>query len=542
MQERPQGPQSSPDVLGGDYLQVCAPRAAAYGNGVDQGFARIERVEHLPAEQAGAVFAERFIDSGPTPAVWCHGVPGPVLLRGGDVQVLDVASPRRVEHDLHHPCWPPAGEMPLLRGAHPAGVTPHRVRREHDRTVDEVEWPEPTGRDRAPRRATSFAKPAGALLVGDYLGVHHGRWPDTDRDIDEGFSRVEHLRLVDAKAASAVFADRSWHTDLVVASVHGVPGVLVLRSSDEVAVLASVNPERAEWERRNYDNGQDPLLLLQGSRVPAEDDVRAAAAADATRRPDVDESELYPSRLSNPFSRRMALESEHGFRSVPLTALPWPHLQSDCPLGDLAEQHRDRVPDTHGAHAAAFLSRSGRQIQASCDYHQADWPRLVRILEEALAAATKDERPLVNTHPEFTQLAPTEQKWLEALVYDPIRYSDGSHALINGQHRLCAMRAAGVTHCPVEGTYLPDTDYGPAAPPEDDARAEIVTSWRRLATDNDLPTWIATAARFAPPFVRSLLIELTTGQPHRRRRSRLHGAFICTRRLARNPDDEGRPG
>lgn len=516
---RPVGPQSSRDVACGDYVRVGAPRAAVSGHGPDEGFARVERIEHLSAGQAEEVFDYRLIRIGPVPTVWCHGLPGPVILRGGDVQVLDVASPQRVEHDTQHPWWPPAPAEPLLRGAHQAGATPPRGRRTPDRTADEVDWPEPGEHDRPQQRATSFTKPASALLVGDYLGVHPNRWPETDRDVDEGFTRVEHLHLLDAAMAGEVFADPSWHTDTVVASVNGISGVLLLRSSDDVAVLAFVNPERAAWDPRNYWSA-DPVLVLRGSRGPTEDQVRTAAQTDAARRPDVDESGLYPSRFPDPFTRRMVLESKHGFRSVPLAAMPWPHSQSDCPLGELAEQYRDRVPDSHGAHAAAFLSRPGRQIQTECPYHQADWPRLVRMLEESRAAAADDEPPPVGSHPEFDLLCPPEQEWLKALATDPIKYSDGDDALTNGQHRLCALRAAGLTRCSVEGDYLPDTDYGPATRADDDARAEITASWRRMADEYEWPRWIAGMARFLPTAVRAALLSEFRAGPRSRRRRR----------------------
>lgn len=516
MVQRPQGRYTSPNVVCGDYLQVSATRSAAAGRGIDAGFARVERVEHLPAEHAGVVFADRFFDFGPTPVVWCHGLPGPLLLPGGDVPVLEVASPRRAEHETHHPWWTDTGAMPLLRGARPAGAAPLPTRREHDWNVDAIAWPEPAESDRYPQRPTTFTKPAGALLSGDYLGVHPGRWPTTDRDIDEGFVRVEHLHLLDPAAAIAVFADPSWHTDIVVASLHGIDNVLLLRSSDAVDVLAFVNPERDAWERREPWNSE-PIFVLHGSREPTEHDVRIAAETDNADRPDVDESALYPSEFDDPFTRRMVLESAYGFRSVPLSALPWPHHQADCPLGELAEHYRDRVPDTHGAHAAAFLSRPGRTIRATCPYHQPDWPRLVRILDETAAAAT-DERPQVAAHPEYEQLSAAEQAWLDFLVHDPIKYDDGSTALTNGQHRLCALRAAGITHCPVKGTYLPDTDHGPGRAADVDARNEITASWQRLAADNALPAWTATVAPFLPPAWRRLLIENNPARPRRGRR------------------------
>lgn len=498
------GPQSSADLLIGDYLRVTAERVAADGHGADEGFARIERIEHVPADQADGVFEYQLVTHGPVPVVWCHGLPGPIVLRGGDVRVLDVSSPRRVQHDTAHPWWPPAAGV-LLCGAHAAGTAPHWRRRKHDRTASDLDWPEPAARDRVQRRPTSFTKPASALLLGDYLGLHPGRWPETDREIDEGFSRIGHLRLLDADAAAEVFADPSWHTGAVIASLHGLPGVLLLRDTDEVPVLAFVNPEREAWERRHYGDNE-ATHLLRGSHPPDDAEHHTASQIDAARRPRVDEAELYPSEFTDHFTRRMSLESEHGFRSVPLAALPWPHHQSNCPLGALADEHQNAVPDEHAAHAAAALPPAGQRIRSSCAYHQPDWPRLVRMLEESLATAG-DDLPDGSAHPEYDQLSPDDQEWLRALVADPIRYDDGSDSLTNGQHRLCAMRFAGVQRCPVLGDYLPDTNYDPPCPAARDARTEIAASWNRLAVEMGWPAPIAGLARFLPPAWRARLIN-----------------------------------
>ena len=160
--------------------------------------------------------------------------------------------------------------------------------------------------------------------------------------------------------------------------------------------------------------------------------------------------------------------------------------------------------------AAASLSRASKKIRAKCEYHQADWPRLVRILDEAMIASEGSARRRVKAHPEFEQLSSDEQEWLESLALDPIIYDDRDDSLTNGQHRLCAMRFAGVTHCLVEGTYLPDTDYGVATSVRADARAEIAASWKRLAVERDWPTWLAAVARFLPAAWRTRLMNRRT--------------------------------
>jgi hypothetical protein len=221
--------------------------------------------------------------------VWCHGVPGPLVLRGGDVHVLDHANPDRVRRDEAHPSWPPA-ERGLLRGAVAAGHKPHRWRREPTPRTGHITWANADWPRRASYRATGFTKPAAALLVGDYLRIHRDRWPECDQDVDEGFARVEHLRLLDPEPAQQLFAAPAWGSTVVVASLYGLPGVLVLRGEDAVDIQALPNPERAAWEPRNRWSGQ-PSMVFTGSHTPTDAERQAAEAIDAARRPQVDEAD-----------------------------------------------------------------------------------------------------------------------------------------------------------------------------------------------------------------------------------------------------------
>jgi hypothetical protein len=316
----PKGPQNSFNLLVGDYLRVTTDRPAVSGRGTDEGFARIERVEHLAEYRARDIFTPRSLDWGPVPAVWCHGVPGPLVLRGGDVHVLDHANPDRVRHNEADPWWPPA-EGVLLRGAVVAGQEPHRWRREPIPPTGHITWADADWPRRTPYRATGFTKPATALLVGDYLRIHRDRWPECDQDVDEGFARVEHLRLLDPEPAQRLFADPAWGSTVIVASLYGLPGVLMLRGEDTVDVQVLPNPERAAWEPRNRWSPQ-PSMEFADSRTPTDAERQVAEAIDTTRRPQVDEADWYPSRFSDPFQKRLALESRYGLRTVPLSALP----------------------------------------------------------------------------------------------------------------------------------------------------------------------------------------------------------------------------
>jgi hypothetical protein len=163
------------------------------------------------------------------------------------------------------------------------------------------------------------------------------------------------------------------------------------------------------------------------------------------------------------------------------------------------------VPDVQAAHAAAFLSESGRRAMASCKYHKPDWVRLVRIQREVLDQGDgNDVGP--ETHPEYSQLSRKGQQGLLALVADPIHWSDNDKSLTNGQHRLCALRAAGIEACPVRGKFLPETDYGDPVDASDHARNAITASWRRYASEHGWPSWTGVLASKLPRSIRTRLI------------------------------------
>jgi hypothetical protein len=485
----------------GDYLRVAVTEVATKDSRVDEGFARIERIEHLPEAAARRTLSSEWA-FGPVPVVWCHGVPGPLLLHDGDVPMLDQTSPRRVEHDTSD-CWWPPPECVLMKG-HVAGDRPYFRRSNPDRLIGNVDCRTSSSPSRSPRQATGFAKPASALRVGDYLRIHTNRWPDNDRNIDAGFARVEYVRILDPNSAEKLFADFSWHTTVVAVSSYGLPGVLLLRADDELTVMAYVNIEREAWERRNQWTSE-PSVELFGSRSPTIAEQQRADHFDAAHRPKVDEVDWYPSRYDNEFERRLALESVYGFRAVPLSGLPWPHHQSDCPLYRVAKTDKLGAPDAQAAHAAAFLSKRGQRAMAACPYHQPDWPRLVRIVQDTLNQAKGDELD-PKRHPEYSQLAENEKQWLSTLVFEPIEWDDRDETLINGQHRLCALRAARVAACPVRGNFLPDTNYGGSLDASVHARSSIIASWHRYVTERGWPAWSGHLASKLPRLLRALLI------------------------------------
>lgn len=197
------------------------------------------------------------------------------------------------------------------------------------------------------------------------------------------------------------------------------------------------------------------------------------------------------------------MESQYGVRVVPLSALPWPHHQSKCPMVGIAASY-EGVHDEQTSHAAAFVSREGREAMITCPYHQPEWSRLAPIacdlVDAAQAIARGDDRQLLR-HPGYASLPREEKRWLRALLFDPIDWGDRDDGLTNGQHRLCALRAANVRECPVRGEYLPDTDHGVAISSADHARATVCASWQTYSKTRRWPSWLGTVLAKLPPML-----------------------------------------
>jgi hypothetical protein len=311
---------------------------------------------------------------------------------------------------------------------------------------------------RSPRRATSFVKPALLLRVGDYLQVHADRWPGVDLDVDEGFMRIEHLEVIDQPDAGGMFDNRRWQIDVLVVGVQGLPGVLLIPVGEQVTVLSFVDPRREAWDLRAVPPG--PVVRFVAARPQNEGELNTATMLDARRRPDADEAHWYGG-----LSR--SAEWKTGLREVPLSALPWPWSLSRCAMAQVVAQEREPDADDHAAHAAAFLSPAGRAVMAACDYHDVDWPRLLRISRQC-----RDWTDVMG-HREFPTLSEREQEWLSGLLSAPITWNDGDGDVTDGQHRLCAFRAAGIDRCPVRGRYRTDLDYGTVRSAEEHAASAL---------------------------------------------------------------------
>ncbi|OPC76696.1 hypothetical protein B4N89_45240 [Embleya scabrispora] len=464
----------------GHYLWVDARG----GPTPDAGYARVERVEHLPADVLfrGADPPAKPPSAFKTAAVvWCQGLPGGLILhRGNHHRVLHAVPRARMEYDEHHPTWEETDT--LLRGA--------ALVQDCADPVDDLAPPV----TKTARHAATFTKPASALLPGDYLRVHR-RHPNTARGVDEGFSRVlwtEHL-LEDA--VERILTRPRWAHGRLVAVAYADNFDVLLLPDVDVDVLTAPNIERVAMDR-GTDTFDD--TFRRRFEDATEPDRASALVIDARLRPQppAGEALLYPTLITDPHERALLLEGIEGLRSVPLSALPYPHHLFKCAHADRVKALVEQYPDAEGAdraaHAHAFSTWGPDDFRA-CEYHRGDWAAIALAAERALAAGgdTADMADRAGRDPELDD---HDRECAASLIYDPIAWSDGDEALVNGQHRLCALRAAGAVSCPVDGRHLPDTVHEAIkATPSAQARAHAAGFWRRYV--RGLGRFPLTAAR-----------------------------------------------
>ncbi|WP_328373765.1 hypothetical protein OG800_50885 (plasmid) [Streptomyces sp. NBC_00445] len=465
----------------GDYLQIASERMAVDGVPDGEGFARVERVEVISDIGFLALDSThmRTRIAREIAVVFCHGMPGPVMLREGDQWTLAEVDGDRARWDVAHPWWPEMPE-PLFTGSRLA-VGPHPFRNiiEGPRVVKRAASREPQP---PRRRAAVFDKPAHTVMVGDYLQIHALRHPTWDMRVDEGFHRVEWIGHLTGEALVAVLNDPAWARGrLTLASVHGLSGILVLPEIP-VTVLVQPNPERrrADEDEAWHDG---PFYELAGATEP---DVGEQQRADADLRPEppVSEAELYPSRFSSADQRALHLRGVTGIRPVAASQLPWPHGLFKCPFGERAKNLAATYPKGHSktAHAELF-TQLGEQDFAACPYHQADdWKAITdAVLSFARAEPDSDEQDRLY---QAVHLSDRDRAWFRSLIGGGhIWWDTGQTNLTNGQHRLCALRAADIEVIPVYGRHLPDHDE---TVPSQDALAHA----RRTVED----FWYARAA------------------------------------------------
>jgi hypothetical protein len=162
------------------------------------------------------------------------------------------------------------------------------------------------------------------------------------------------------------------------------------------------------------------------------------------------------------------LVSGASFAAVPVTAFPFAEDPFRCP-------HHNRFCELERAFGDAPDGVAGAQWHltltaedfAACEYHRVDWRAIadasVAVLNTAGPRATKDG--LVAACGK-QGLPADETLWLYWLFAEPIDWRPGSSCVNNGQHRLCALRAAGA-----ERVAADTSGYPPPKPTHSDSRA-----------------------------------------------------------------------
>jgi hypothetical protein len=85
---------------------------------------------------------------------------------------------------------------------------------------------------------------------------------------------------------------------------------------------------------------------------------------------------------------------------------------------------------------------------AACAYHEPDWQRAA---DTAVALVERTGELTFQDLDEAGRSTDDKTRWaFYSLKFDPIIWHGGD-GLVNGQHRVCAMKLAGVSRCPIVG-------------------------------------------------------------------------------------------
>ncbi|MEU8136330.1 hypothetical protein [Streptodolium elevatio] len=76
---------------------------------------------------------------------------------------------------------------------------------------------------------------------------------------------------------------------------------------------------------------------------------------------------------------------------------------------------------------------------------------------------------------------PEQHPWIASLFTDPVLWNGRQENFTNGQHRTCALRAAGAPAVPAAGRYLPSRPYPAPVEATQDASVRVAAFWRARA-------------------------------------------------------------
>lgn len=136
------------------------------------------------------------------------------------------------------------------------------------------------------------------------------------------------------------------------------------------------------------------------------------------------------------------------FRVARVASLPYAHNPSNCTH---YEGLFDKAAEWDGAEGRRFFESLSAEQLAFCYYDQlADW-RLVADASVTLFR-TFESRTVSELQDaiETWSLPSNERNHVFWIFADPIVWGDKEATIINGQHRLCAIRASGAILCVID--------------------------------------------------------------------------------------------
>jgi hypothetical protein len=149
--------------------------------------------------------------------------------------------------------------------------------------------------------------------------------------------------------------------------------------------------------------------------------------------------------------------AEQCFEVVRVDALPYAHQPYQC-------RHAGRFDAAAGGpehlHWTEHAVAQGRLFYESltpadfksCHYHRADWHKIALASIHVLAIGPDgagDFLAACRAVIKHRRLRRRDQGWLISLFTEPIDWHPGLVTVTNGQHRICALRAAGAAECVV---------------------------------------------------------------------------------------------
>ncbi len=136
---------------------------------------------------------------------------------------------------------------------------------------------------------------------------------------------------------------------------------------------------------------------------------------------------------------------------VAVADLPWPHSPSECAHADRFNAIRELYDESFDGHIPAgahFFLSLNEDALATCRYHQHDWIAIAATSVELLEALgpTSDFKEVAQRAAKLIGAA-ADREQLVSLFSDPIKWTPGASTIANGQHRTCALKAAGAEFC-----------------------------------------------------------------------------------------------